>query len=206
MAGTTKEKRTLESLEINGGALCLNFVNTVNSRPDPRHDYLMTYSDLAGWGGRVGLLSTRQLNRLQRQAGRETEKADEALRTAKMLRELLYRLFSNLTRQVEPRRQDMDVFVRFYGEAVSSSHFVRRNDFHSPDWETDRTYGAMLWPISYSAGQLLLSRQLTQVKECPACGWLFLDTSRNQSRRWCSMNTCGVSDKMRRYYRKSQNK
>ncbi|MFD0480100.1 CGNR zinc finger domain-containing protein [Nonomuraea thailandensis] len=36
--------------------------------------------------------------------------------------------------------------------------------------------------------------------ECPSCGWLFLDTTRNGSRRWCSMAMCGSQVKSRRYY------
>jgi predicted RNA-binding Zn ribbon-like protein len=65
---------------------------------------------------------------------------------------------------------------------------------------------AVLWPIIHSAGELFLSDELGHVKECPGCGWLFLDTSKNQSRRWCSMNTCGVRDKMRRYHKRQRAK
>ncbi|MGH7701051.1 MAG: CGNR zinc finger domain-containing protein [Gemmatimonadales bacterium] len=40
------------------------------------------------------------------------------------------------------------------------------------------------------------------MKSCPSCGWFFLDASKNRSRRWCSMATCGSSAKARRYYRR----
>jgi predicted RNA-binding Zn ribbon-like protein len=42
----------------------------------------------------------------------------------------------------------------------------------------------------------------SRLKSCPTCGWLFLDASKNRSRRWCSMDTCGAVAKARRYYRR----
>ena len=196
----TESKRTLEALEIVGGVLCLDFVNTINSRLSPEHDYLTIYSDLANWGGKIGVLSAGQNSLLLTQARRDVEMAENALKKAREFRELLYRLFSCLARQTEPKKEDMASFSKFYGEAISHSQLVRTDNYFTHTWQVDQTYQAILWPIAYSAGQILLSKELAQVKECPGCGWLFLDTSKNQSRRWCSMNTCGARDKMRRYH------
>ena len=193
-------KRTLETLEIVGGALCLDFVNTINSRQTSEHDYLTVYSELANWGGKIGVLSAEQNDRLQKQARRDVEMAENALKRARGFRELLYRLFSKLARQSEPDKEDVASFVKFYGEAISHSQLVRTDNYFTHHWQVDQTYDAILWPIAHSAGQILLSNELMRVKECPGCGWLFLDTSKNQSRRWCSMNTCGARDKMRRYH------
>ena len=197
-----ESKRTLETLEIVGGALCLDFVNTINSRRNPEHDYLTVYMDLLNWSGKVGILSTLQNSRMQKQARQDVEVGESALKKAKEFRELLHRLFADLASGGEPKKDDMVSFSEFYGEAISNSQLVRTDDYFSHHWQVDQTYDAMLWPIAYSAGQILLSKELSQVKECPGCGWLFLDTSKNQSRRWCSMNTCGARDKMRRYHGK----
>lgn len=61
------------------------------------------------------------------------------------------------------------------------------------------------WPIVYSASQLLASNRLDRVRQCAGddCGWLFLDTSRNHSRRWCDMADCGNRAKARRHYRRT---
>jgi predicted RNA-binding Zn ribbon-like protein len=56
--------------------------------------------------------------------------------------------------------------------------------------------------IVEAAVALLVSDAMLRVKSCPTCGWLFLDVSKNRSRRWCSMNTCGAVAKARRYYRR----
>ena len=67
-------------------------------------------------------------------------------------------------------------------------------------WPGDRTLRTLRWEVATSAVDLLTAGRLDRVGECPACGWLFLDTSKNRSRRWCSMATCGGRDKARRYY------
>ena len=198
----TESKRTLETLEIVGGALCLDFVNTINSRRNPEYDYITSYSDLVNWGVKIGILSTLQAGRLQKQARQDGETSERAFKKAREFRELLYRLFPSLARGGEPKKDDMALFNIFYGEAISHSRLVRTDTYFNHDWQVDQTHDAILWPVAYSAGQILLSKELAQIKECPGCGWLFLDTSKNQSRRWCSMNTCGARDKMRRYHGK----
>jgi predicted RNA-binding Zn ribbon-like protein len=68
-------------------------------------------------------------------------------------------------------------------------------------WSWTEPRADVLHPIAYAAGHLLLAADHPPVKECPGCGWLFLDRSSNGSRRWCDMRTCGTRDKMRRFYR-----
>ena len=198
--------RTLETLELVGGALCLDFANTVNSRVDPEHDYLMQYSDLVGWANKVGILSPAQTSQLQKRAKQNLEDAEEALQSARTLRELLYRFFSNSTKGSESNKKDMETFVNLYGKAISRGQLLKEDNHYRTTWNATETFDALLWPIAHSAGELLLSEKLRHVKECPGCGWLFLDTSKNQSRRWCSMNTCGARDKMRRYHKRQRAK
>ena len=53
-----------------------------------------------------------------------------------------------------------------------------------------------------SAVELLTSPDLPRVSQCaaPDCSWLFLDLTRNHSRRWCRAEGCGVRNRFRRYY------
>ena len=198
----TEVVRTLETLELVGGALCLDFVNTINSRRNPEHDYLMQYSDLVQWATKLGILSSTQNSQLQKRARQNLHEAENALLAARTLRDLLYRLFSKAAAGSEPRKKDLDIFTVFYGESISRGQFVKREKHYGTTWSFDEALESPLWPVIHAAGELLLSRELDQVKECPGCGWLFLDISKNQSRRWCSMNTCGARDKMRRYHKK----
>jgi predicted RNA-binding Zn ribbon-like protein len=202
----TESTRTLETLELVGGALCLDFVNTINSRLNPEHDYLMQYPDLVGWTSKVGILSPAQANQLKKQVKQDEEAAEESLSEARRIRELLYRLFSNAAKGSEPNKKDMETFVSIYGESISSGQLIKADKHYVATWKMGERLDAVLWPIIHSAGELLLSDDLEHVKECPGCSWLFLDTSKNQSRRWCSMNTCGARDKMRRYHKRKQAK
>jgi len=202
----TDTVRTLETLELVGGALCLDFANTINSRLYPEHDYLEDYSDLLGWANKMGILSSAQRSQLQKRAKQNVEGTAGALLAARTLRDLLYRVFSNAAKGSEPDKKDMEIFVVFYGEAISRGQFIKKETHYTTTWNVDRSFDDLLWPIIHSAGGLLQSEELRRVKECPGCGWLFLDTSKNRSRRWCSMNTCGARDKMRRYHKKQRAK
>jgi predicted RNA-binding Zn ribbon-like protein len=154
----------------------------------------------------VGLLSPAQTSQLQKQAKQNPAEAEKTLTAAHALRELFYRLFSNAAKGFEPDKKDREIFISSYGEAISHALLIKHEDHYTTTWKLDESLDAVLCPIIYSAGELLLSEELAQVKECPGCGWLFLDTSKNRSRRWCSMNTCGARDKMRRYHKKRRTK
>ncbi|MGH7124521.1 MAG: CGNR zinc finger domain-containing protein, partial [Stellaceae bacterium] len=69
-------------------------------------------------------------------------------------------------------------------------------------WDDEPALDRMLWPIVRSATQLLTAAELSRVKQCAGrgCSWLFLDTSKNGSRRWCEMEVCGSRSKARAYY------
>ena len=198
--------RTLETLELVGGSLCLDFVNTINSRHSPEHDYMMQYSDVVDWATKLGILSLAQNHQLQKRARQNIHEAENALIAARTLRDLLYRLFSSTAKGSEPGKKDLEIFTLFYGESLSRGQFVKRETHYSTTWKFDEALESVLWPIIHSAGELLLSGEFSRAKECPGCGWLFLDTSKNQSRRWCSMNTCGARDKMRRYHERQRAK
>lgn len=200
----TESTRTLETLELVGGTLCLDFVNTINSRRDTEHDYLTTHADLVGWAFKVEILSPSQHSPLQRRSKQNNQEAESALQKALALRDLLYRLFSRTAHDSEPMKKDTETFMALYGESISHGHLARKDDHYTTIWNVTETLDALLWPVIHSAGELLLSHELRHVKECPGCGWLFLDTSKNQSRRWCSMNTCGARDKMRRYHKRQR--
>src|SRR5262245_18146777 len=99
--------RTLENLEMVGGALCLDFVNTIISRFSPEHDYLKSYADLVGWAAHAGILTAED-------ASRPTASGDEvvALDLALRLRDLLHRIFASLAHHADPDQADLALFVK----------------------------------------------------------------------------------------------
>jgi predicted RNA-binding Zn ribbon-like protein len=63
-----------------------------------------------------------------------------------------------------------------------------------------------LWKLAQAASDLLVSSDAEMVKDCgdPTCRWLFLDLSKNHTRRWCDMKTCGNRMKARRFQARLQ--
>ena len=58
-----------------------------------------------------------------------------------------------------------------------------------------------LWLLSLAASDLMVSDAVQRVRACDneECRWLFLDTSKNHTRRWCDMKVCGNRMKARRF-------
>lgn len=193
---------------IVGGHLCLDFANTVSWRKTAVHsDRLATYADLLSWARGVGVLTDAQGLRLIQESIRRPADADAVLAKAVRLREALHRIFSTISRRSEPSRQDLDIVNAAVTTALTKLRLVPRDGAFAWAWDADpHALDQVLWPVARSAVELLTSDRLDRIKECAddRCGWLFLDTTKNRIRRWCSMSDCGNRAKVRRYYRRSR--
>lgn len=193
--------------DFESGHLALDFANTVNwhASQEP-HESIHTYHDLLEWGRQAGLLTESQVKQLDRSSPRSSA---EALKRARGLREAIYRVFRDLSRGESPQPADLESLSDWYQAAVAHAHLVPAGDRYGWAWEkSDAAPDRVLWPVARAAVELLFSPdELERVGQCEddrGCGWLFIDTSRNRSRRWCSMESCGNRAKARRYYRRSQ--
>jgi predicted RNA-binding Zn ribbon-like protein len=111
-------------------------------------------------------------------------------------------VFSAIAGGQAPPTHEVEALGTAYTDALA--HAVLRADDaagYRLDWNPVdlRLPESPLWPVARSAGELLLNGPLERIGQCPSCGWLFLDTSRNGTRRWCNMAVCGSRDKMARY-------
>ncbi|RPI79271.1 MAG: hypothetical protein EHM45_03595 [Desulfobacteraceae bacterium] len=201
--------RKANNLELLGGILCLDFTNTVNTRiPFLHHDYLAHYTDLIAWGRHVEILSRNQAQQLEQAAIQNPAKAAEILNRAVVLRETLFRIFTAYAFQKTPAPDDIRALNAEIKRVFAK---LRINpDKNGFQWEWDQNSQDLdlpLFPIVKSAAELLTSADLPKVKQCANrdhCDWMFLDTSKNQSRRWCCMSLCGSRNKSRQYYRRKQ--
>ena len=199
------DSAVLAQLELLGGRICLDFINSVDPRiGDQQHDYLASYADLAQWSAHAHLLTPDQLAALLRAAEQHPRQAGAVFARAIALRETLYRVFTTLAAHQPPAATDLAALQSAYLETMAQSHLLPSPDGYQWRWSEDsHTLDQMLWPIITSAVDLLTSPEARRVKVCPGlgdCGWLFLDTSKSGRRRWCSMDSCGSRSKMRRYY------
>ena len=88
---------------------------------------------------------------------------------------------------------------RFVAQAQAHAELAPADHAYELAWPLTARLDALLWPIALAALELLTSPQLIRVKKCAGCPWVFLDQSKNLSRRWYDMDDCGTHEKIRRY-------
>ncbi|MCC6188102.1 MAG: ABATE domain-containing protein [Anaerolineales bacterium] len=189
------------------GRLCLDFANTASWHAAPHPDENINgYADLLAWARRVGLVGVTEAVRLTARARRQPGAAQAVYRRAIDLREAIFRTLSaHATAQTLPDLADMDTLNAELTTALAHARLQRTGGRYHLVWELDgEALDGLLWPIAYSAADLLATPQLLErVGRCAddrGCGWLFLDMTKNRSRRWCDMQDCGNRAKARRHY------
>ncbi len=196
-----------ETHRLVGGALCLDFSNTVSGHGHAdAHEYLHDYRDLALWCCKAGALMEREADGLIQAAARQPGKAAAAFKRALALRETIYRLFSAIAHGRSPEAADLDQLNQARAEALARSRVARTAQGFEVKWDDEVALDRVLWPITLSAVELLTSGDAGRARECAGedCDWLFLDTSRNHLRRWCSMDECGNRAKSRRFFERKK--
>lgn len=186
-----------------GGALALDLVNTASRRSvGPFRDRLNSYDDLLEWAVLVEVLTEDEAVALKERGRSEPARATRALEQTRALREAIYRVFSTLSRGGRPVVADLRAITEAYKEAVSQQQLVSVEQGVQFAWVGESSLEHPYWAAALSATDLLQSNQLDRIKECATdnCNWLFLDGSKNRSRRWCEMKDCGNRAKARRHY------
>ncbi len=187
-----------------GGHLALDFVNTVSDRGGERVERLNVYGDLLEWATARGAVAAADARRLAKAADARPGAADEALCSAVALREALYRIVAAVSAQRHARREDLALLDAHLRAAYARVRLAPASErlalaFDAPD---DRSLLApIVMPVVRAAVDLLTSNAIARVHTCAerSCAWLFLDTTRSGTRRWCDMKVCGNRAKARRH-------
>lgn len=189
-------------------ALCLDFANTVGTHDGTSpYDYLSSYADLAAWGHDAGVLTEQDAAALRQQAARRPAEADASLHAAIALREAIYRLFSSRIRRVAPSDADLATLNGALASAIQQMRLASASNGVAWEWiAREESLDLVLWPVAASAAALMASTDAGNVKECAgrACAWLFLDTTKNHSRRYCRAEGCGNRARARRHYARTR--
>jgi predicted RNA-binding Zn ribbon-like protein len=201
---------------IVGGHPALDLVNTVSPRlrgGDPEHDYLTSPAELLAWSRRTELIDLRDFSAVEGTWRSAPELADKALRGTLEIREATYDV---LAARADGAAVAVDGVKRSQGSAFERLMLrwsaAAARSMLIPD--AGREHGVAELVVGTSPAQLIPDRlvvaavelvrtvDLRQLKACPiddgGCGWLFLDRSRNGSRRWCAMEDCGTRAKIRK--------
>lgn len=186
----------VDGFRLVGGNPALDFVNTVhNWTVAEPEDRLPAFRDALRFGEAAGILSRGEARRLR------TRPTKGELSRLWELRARLERIFRALVSAKAPPPGDLEALDKDGAAAARAARLRRLGRGLTRAIAVDAAGAAALrWRIIEAAITLLTSAQLDRVKACPNCGWFFLDTSKNRSRRWCSMAMCGTNAKARAYY------
>jgi len=188
-------------------SLSLSFVNTLDWRlRQPSVELLLGYSDVARWARTVGVLDPAQAEALRAWSEAHPRIATRALAEAVEVREAIASVLLAGYRGEPAPSGPLARLERACLGAMAARRLQAGADgaawvWRNPDAEPERP----AWAAALDAERILTSELREHVRQCDdaECGWMFLDTSRNHRRRWCSMQGCGNRNKARRFYRRS---
>jgi predicted RNA-binding Zn ribbon-like protein len=184
-----------------GGNLCLDFTNTVEFRgSDECLEFLRSYTSVLAWCWRNRLVDDAEMERLHALSVRQTGEAEAVFQSAVDLRETIYRLCKAVIAGDSPAPNDLEFLNQMLARVQPQRRLESSDGGFAWAWVQSDDLAHILAPVALAAAELLVSDDLQRVRQCPNCGWLFVDTSRNHSRRWCSMDFCGSKIKSRRQY------
>jgi len=189
--------------DFTGNNLCLDFTNTLQDRTDKPRELLISYGDLVLWSQEAHIITENEARRLNEKAAQHRAEAAAVLKQAIDLREAMYRIFDAIANGSPAEESDLAMLNAALSQSMAQACIIQREDGFVWDWvDKDLALDRMLWVLLRSAADLLTSEERHSVRECASddCNWLFLDTSKNHSRRWCDMKSCGNRAKVRKHY------
>jgi len=192
-----------------GNHAALDFTNTVDwTSRGLESERLRSFDDLVRWALAAGAISLPEATALGARAGREPRRAIEALRLARELRSEIHEVMTAIARRVPPRQAALHAFNEAVRSAFSGLSVAWDGGRMVWRREDTGTLDLVAHHVAWLAAQLMTSPDKTPIGLCanPECGWLFLDTTKNHSRRWCGMPDCGPRAKARRYYLRQRGK
>jgi predicted RNA-binding Zn ribbon-like protein len=189
---------------LGAGALCLDFANTVSwRRSSAPIERLKAFDDLASWARQSRLISGHQERRLRSQAIAHPQRSTRMLVEALSLREAIFVVAAAITELRDPSDAALRTLERWVREAIEHSRLAGRDrSFHWKPLTKDDRMQQVLYAVALSADDLLTSADAERIGQCSGrdCRWLWLDRTRNKSRRWCDMAVCGNRAKAHRHY------
>jgi predicted RNA-binding Zn ribbon-like protein len=182
-----------------GGKNCIDFCNTFDHlHSPPTYDFIPDRTSALQWGEAAGILASSG------QAIRKSEGGD--LKRLLEARALIFRLLAPFSMDASPTAEDLAAFGHLSQEAHSRMGIVPTKGGYALVCLTGEPLQRIFCEVIHSTEELLLSNKPKRVKQCKECGWLFYDSTRNLSRRWCDMQICGNKAKARRHYKRVKEK
>jgi len=186
-----------------GGALCLDFVNTASTHGNPAggDELAPGYVNVVSWFRFAGAVDEPGATRLLRLAHKEPREAAAARKRIAALREALYGVTLSLAGGEPPDPNALALVNEETRRAFARRALVAGDDGLAWDWSEEIVLDRPLWPVCQSLADLLTGQRVSRIRQCaaPDCQALFVDASKNGSRRYCSTAGCGTAERVRRF-------
>jgi predicted RNA-binding Zn ribbon-like protein len=187
--------------DLAGGHPALDLVNSLDNRfrADGPNEMLTGFEELVRFMLETGLITPDQAQRLKKKS--DSAAATQALQAVRELRETSAAVLYAVVEDRSPLAQDLETLQHYFLETNRQRHLCWDHGA-SWQWNDDESNPQLtVWILTESVRELLFSHQITHMRTCDmdTCRWLFLDTSKNHSRRWCNMKVCGNRVKARRF-------
>jgi predicted RNA-binding Zn ribbon-like protein len=187
-----------------GGQVAIDFTNTVGSRGGTPEEHFNVYGDVLSWAETRGVIGRPDAQRLRHDAARRPAAARAALASVRAAREALYRVIDAAASGRRAAPSDLAQVNAHVDAAFSGAHLHTdrgRIELSFAQAGSAPLVDAILAPVMRAAIELLTTDAIARVRSCAdaSCAWLFMDTTRNRTRRWCDMKACGNRNKVRRF-------
>lgn len=199
----TAQRHQWSAQDFVGGELCLEFTNTVGDHSKTRDvERLTDWNAVLEWAAAAGALNAAEAQELGKIGDRDPAAARRSLQSLLHFRDVLFRVLSALAAGQRPAREDLEgVEVAVLG-VLRSVHLIQQNQTF--EWAVRHGESPMKTPfarIALSTLRLLQGADLSRLRECQRCSWLFVDRSKSHGRRWCRSDACGNRARVARHYR-----
>jgi len=201
-----KLPRNILEIPLDGGATCLDFINTkVSWKEEDAFDYLEDYQAFLNFCLRQEIFKKETISNLQILAQKNPGLAIDVKQELVHLRHICFLIFSSIAADTKPEEAGILIFNKYLSEALSHVNLT----FNRSEYQLNVVSGGLdlrepIWLIMQSAAKVLTLEKSSKIKKCPECGWIFLDRTKNNKQKWCNPLYCGTTTKARRYYQKKK--
>jgi predicted RNA-binding Zn ribbon-like protein len=199
--------KNIESLPVDSTRLCCNFVNTLYSwKQKDSYDFLIDYNTFIEWCHKLAVCDDDQLIQFRQMALKEPDEAISTMNKIREIRLLLHELISAIAANDQEKiAQFLSAINPFLTDAFSRIRLeFSGNRFLIAYPQKAIQLIGPIWLVLKSLYDMITEDDLVRIKECPSCGWVFFDETKNGKRRWCNPLNCGTKDKMNRYTKKKR--
>jgi predicted RNA-binding Zn ribbon-like protein len=202
MEPTVPDSRASE-LPLVGCDLALDFTNTSSGRGHHTHlEHLRTAENAVAWARHAKVLAPADGEWMLSALAADEGLAMRFLKRALALREIIYALGAEVAARRRAPPDSVEALAHIHAACIAKARLTPHGAGFVWSWAPQEApIEAVLGPIALSALTLLTQADLSRIKQCQGdhCGWLFLDTTKNKSRRWCEMEVCGNRAKQKRH-------